>query len=38
MGGGTHRSQKGAVDPMELQLYMLVKPSDVGAGNYSLNL
>lgn len=31
--GGTHRSQKRALDPMEHQLYMAVKPSDVGAGN-----
>lgn len=29
--------RKGALDPMELQLYMVVKPSGVGAGN-SLNL
>lgn len=33
MDGGTHRSQKRALDPMEHQLYMAVKPSDVDAGN-----
>lgn len=37
VGGGTHGGQKGALDPMELQLYMVVKPSGMGAGN-SLNL